>query len=397
LVTVCPRPLVVICPSVDRAEELSSMVRGMSGATSGVRPFVILPELGVELMEYTQYSRPLSFARARALDQIYAHAEAVVFTTAQGLIDPSIPASDFAELVSTLTVGDRIIPHSLARRLLQMGYEGVSAVTEMGQFSMRGNVFDLYSQVGDYPARIVLEGNVISRIKLFNPMTQQSVEPVSSVGLQPPYPVLLDREARQSFAALAAERWKKERETSERSEEQDATFHEEHESLISTTNGRGVNYFLYQYADPQRICGGLAHLLGPRAIALFADVDPEAELRQIFDSARELYDRTIQTGFVPSSSALDQVEQTARRALGGFGRSIFLTSTSVQDALTPVSRELPPLTLSGSLSEYLGLHAPGETAIDVVSWNPDKARHLVMDTVEDPSIMARIAVIKGSL
>lgn len=397
LVTLCPGPLVVICPSVDRAEELSSMVRGISGPTAGARPFVVLPELGVELMEYTQYSRPLSFARARALDQIYAHAETVVFTTAQGLIDPSIPARDFTELVSTLTVGDRIIPHSLARRLLQMGYEGVSSVTEMSQFSMRGNVFDLYSQVGEYPARIVLEGNTISRIKLFDPVTQQSVEPVASVGILPPYPVVLDREVRQSFAAVAAERWKKEHENSRGTEEQDVAFLEDLESFISTTNSRGVNYFLYQYADPERMCGGLASLLGPRALAVFADVDPEAELTQIFDSARDLYERTIQAGFAPSSSALDQVEQTARRALGSFARSIYLTATSGRDALTLASRELPPLTLSGSFSEYLGLHAPGETAIDVVSWNPDKARHLVMDTVEDSGVMARLAVIKGSL
>src|SRR5450756_10454 len=88
LVTLCPRPLVVVCPSVDRAEELSSVVRGVSAATTGARPFVVLLELGVEIMEYPQYSRPLSFGRARELDQIYAHAETVVFTTAQGLIDP---------------------------------------------------------------------------------------------------------------------------------------------------------------------------------------------------------------------------------------------------------------------------------------------------------------------
>ena len=397
LVTLCPRPLVVVCPSVDRAEELSSMVRGMSAAITGARPFVVLPELGVEIMEYTQYSRPLSFARARALDQIYAHAETVVFTTAQGLIDPSIPAGDFTELVSTLTVGDHIIPHSLGRRLLEMGYEPVSSVTEMSQFSMRGNVFDLYSQVGEYPARIVLEGNVISRIKLFDPVTQQSVEPVSSVGILPPYPVVLDQEARRSFAAMAAERWKKERKTAEGSEDQDAELLEDLESFISTTNSKGVNYFLYQYMNSERMCGGLAGLLGPRAIAVFADVDPEAELTQIFDSARELYDRSIQTGFVPLSSALDQVEHTARQALGSFTRSISLTATSAQNALTPASRELPPLTLSGSLNEYLSLHAPGETAIDVVSWNPEKAQHLVMDTIEDPGVMARLAIIKGSL
>jgi len=397
LVTLCPRPLVVVCPSVDRAEELSSMVRGMSAAITGARPFVVLPELGVEIMEYTQYSRPLSFARARALDQIYAHAETVVFTTAQGLIDPSIPARDFTELVSTLTVGDRIIPHSLGRRLLEMGYEPVSSVTEMSQFSMRGNVFDLYSQVGEYPARIVLEGNIISRIKLFDPVTQQSVEPVSSVGILPPYPVVLDQEARRSFAAMAAERWKKERKTAEGSEDQDAELLEDLESFISTTNSKGVNYFLYQYMNSERMCGGLAGLLGPRAIAVFADVDPEAELTQIFDSARELYDRSIQAGLVPSSSALNQVEHTARLALGNFARSISLTATSAQGAMTPASRELPPLTLSGSLNEYLGLHAPGETAIDVVSWNPEKAQHLVMDTIEDPGVMARLAIIKGSL
>lgn len=397
LVTACPRPFVVICPSIDRAEELSSVVRGLSGVVPDARSFVVLPELGVEIMEYTQYSRPLSFSRSRALDQIYAHAETVVFTTIQGLIDPSIPAREFTGLVSALNVGDHIVPHSLARRLIEMGYEAVSSVTEMCQFSMRGNVFDLYSQGGEYPARIVLEGNVISRIKLFDPVTQQSVEPVPSVGILPPYPVVLDREARQSFAPMAAERWNKERETREGSEEQDATFLEDLESFISTTNSKGVNYFLYQYADPERMCGGLARLLGPRAMAVFADVDAEAELTQIFDSAQELLDRTIQAGFAPSSSALDQVKQTARRALSRFTQSISLTATSVQGAATPASRELPPLTLSGSLGEYLGLHASGETVIDVVSWNPDKARHLIMDTLEDPAVMSRIAVIKGSL
>jgi len=397
LVAASPGPLVVICPSIDRAEELSSMVRGVSEPTLDAHPSVVLPELGVELMEYTQYSRPLSFARAKSLEQIYAHAETIVFTTVQGLIDPSIPSGDFEELASVLRVGDRIVPHSLARRLLEMGYEGVSSVMEMSQFSMRGNVFDLYSQVGEYPARIVLEGNVISRIKLFDPVTQQSVEAVPSVGILPPYPVVLDRDSRRSFAALAAERWKKERHTSVGGAEEDTVFLEDLESFTSMTNSRGVNYLVYQYVDPERMCGGLARLLGPRAIAVFADVDPDAELTQLFDSARELYDRTIQTGFVPSSSALDQVEETARKALRRFGRSILLTATSVRDALTPASRELPPLTLSGSFSEYLALHAPGETAIDVVSWNPDKAQHLVTDTVEDPEFMRRLTVVKGSL
>lgn len=392
-----PRPITVFCSSMDRAEELSAMVRGLLDASAGMRPLIVLPELGVEPMEYTQYSRPLSFGRARALDQIYAHPESVVFTTVQGLIDPSIPAGEFVRLASVLAVGDRIVPQSLARRLLEMGYEGVSSVTEMGQFSMRGNVFDLYSQMGEYPARIVLEGNTIARIKLFDPVTQQSVEPASSLRILPPYPTVMDRDARQSVAAFAGQRWTSEMERREGHENRDALFLDDLESFVAEANGKGINYLLYQYADVDRMCGSVAEFLATDSIALFLDVDPRVELSRVIDSARELYDRTLQAGIVPSSSALDQVDLAGRKAIGLFGRSVTLTAVSENGALTPYSRELPPLTLSGSLGEFLGLHAPGETPIDIVSWNPEKAQHLVNDTIEDADVLRRIAVIRGTL
>lgn len=392
-----PLPLVVVCSTIDRAEELSAMVRGMLGSGADLRPLIVLPELGVEPMEYTQYSRPLSFGRSRALDQIYARPDSIIFTTVQGLIDPSLPAAEFKQLASTLSVGDRIVPQSLAHRLVQMGYEGVTSVTEMGQFSMRGNVFDLYSQMGEYPARIVLEGNTIARIKLFDPVTQQSVEAVSSVGILPPYPVTMDRDARQSLAALAAKRWSDEAEKRDRHDAQDTLFLEDLESFVADVNGKGVNYLLYQYADVERMCGGLASLLAPRSVALFMDIDPWGELLQIIDSARELYGREREAGVVPSSSALDQVEATARRALEMFTRSLTLTAVSEKDAIILPSRELPPPTLSGSLGEFLRLHAPGEGPIAVVSWNPEKAERLMNDAAPSTDLLQRIAITRGSL
>ncbi|MHB8071327.1 MAG: transcription-repair coupling factor [Candidatus Cryosericum sp.] len=392
-----PRPAVVFCPTIDRAEELAAMVRGMASTIEGMRPVVVLPELGVEPMEYTQYSRPLAFARARALHEIYAHSETVVFTTVQALIDPSIPSGEFGDLSSVLSVGDRIVPHTVASSLVRMGYEAVSSVTEMGQFSVRGNVFDLYSQLGEYPVRIVFEGNVVSRMKLFDPVTQQSVEPVYSLGILPPYPVLLDQQTRRSFAAMAAEQWMSEHKPAVGTEEEDGTFLEDLESFVSATNSKGVNYFVYQYADPERLCGTLGRLLGPRTLAIFADVDPETELTSLFESARELYERTKETGLIPSSSALDAIERTARTVISRFAHVVMLTSTSIADALTPASRELPPVTLSGSLAQYLDLYAQGETSIDILSWNPDKAGRLMMDTSLEPTVIARLTVIKGTL
>jgi len=392
-----PRSTVIFCPSVDRAEELAAGARGMTSAVEGMRPVVVLPELGVETMEYTQYSRPLAFARARALHEIYAHSETVVFTTVQALIDPSISPREFGDCASTLAVGDRIIPRSLAGNLVRMGYEAVSSVTEMGQFSMRGNVFDLYSQLGEYPVRIVFEGNVVSRMKLFDPVTQQSVEPITSLEILPPYPVLLDQQARRSFAAVAAERWMTEHKPGAGAEEHDDTFLEDLESFVSNTNSKGVNYFVYQYADPDGLCGSVGRLLGPRTLAIFMDVDPQSELTSLFDSARELYGRTKETGLVPSSDALDAVERAAGTALGRFDHAVTFTSTSVIEALTLPSRELPPVTLSGSLAQYLDLHAQGAASIDIVSWNPDKAGHLMLDTSLDPDVVGRLNVIKGTM
>jgi transcription-repair coupling factor (superfamily II helicase) len=394
-VVASPRPAVVFCPSVDRAEELAAAMRSLSSALEGMRPVVVLPELGVETMEYTQYSRPMAFARARALHEIHAHSETVVFTTVQAFIDPSMSPKEFGDCASVLAIGDRVIPHSLASSLVRMGYEAVSSVTEMGQFSTRGNVFDLYSQVGEYPVRIVFEGNVVSRMKLFDPVTQQSVEPVSSLEILPPYPVLLDQQVRKTFASVAAQRWLAERKSETAAQEQDDTFVEDLESFVTTANSKGVNYFVYQYADPDRLCGSVARLLGPRTLAIYADVDVETELTSIFDSARELYERTRETGLIPSSSALGAVEAAARTALARLDRSLVLTSTSIPDAITLPSRELPPVTLSSSLAQYLELHAQGTAAIDIVSWNPDKAGRLMMDTTLEAEVVDRVNVIKG--
>ncbi|MGB9667227.1 MAG: DEAD/DEAH box helicase, partial [Candidatus Cryosericum sp.] len=344
-----------------------------------------------------QYSRPLSFGRARALDQLYAHRESVIFTTVQGLVDPSLPPGEFMRLASDLAVGDRIMPQSLARRLVEMGYEGVASVTEMGQFSMRGNVFDLYSQMGEYPARVVLEGNTVARIKLFDPVTQQSVEPVPSLRIVPPYPVVMDREARQTVAALAAEHWTHEAEQRRGQEDHaDQPFLDDLESFVAEVGGKGINYLLYQYGDLDGLCGGLSRFLSADAAVVFLDVDPAGELSRIVDSALELYDRALQAGIVPSSDALNQFAQSATKALGLFSREVKLTATSEQGALVLPSHDLPPLTLSGSLGEFLRVHAPGDTPIDIVSWNPDKARHLVGDTTLELQVLERISIIRGA-
>jgi len=104
----------------------------------------------------------------------------------------------------------------------------------------------------------------------------------------------------------------------------------------------------------------------------------------MLDSARELYDRTLQAGVVPSSQALDAIEKAARQALGRFTKTVAVSGATMPGAIQADSRDLPPLTLSGSLADYLALHAPQDTAIDLVSLNPGRAGQLVADAIDDP-------------
>lgn len=82
-----------------------------------------------------------------------------------------------------------IEPDNLAKKLILLGYKKSTVVTNRGEFSTRGDIFDLYPMAGE-PTRIEYFGEEIESIRIYSPVTQRSQENISSVIITPRYYVV---------------------------------------------------------------------------------------------------------------------------------------------------------------------------------------------------------------
>jgi transcription-repair coupling factor (superfamily II helicase) len=83
-----------------------------------------------------------------------------------------------------LKVGQEISPLALARQCQARGYVPESLVMDPGEFSSRGDLFDLYPVQGE-PVRLSFFGDTIESIRLIDVHNQRSVQPVEAVSVIP--------------------------------------------------------------------------------------------------------------------------------------------------------------------------------------------------------------------
>lgn len=92
-----------------------------------------------------------------------------------------------------LRVGDTINSNGFAKMLSRLGYTRESLVTLRGEFSIRGDIIDVYPSSGS-PLRIELFDDEIESIRVFNIENQRSVEEAGDAQILPRYWIILSAE-----------------------------------------------------------------------------------------------------------------------------------------------------------------------------------------------------------
>jgi transcription-repair coupling factor (superfamily II helicase) len=93
----------------------------------------------------------------------------------------------------TFTVGESIDTQEVARRMANLGYSREALVTLRGEFSIRGDIVDIYPSFGP-PVRIELFGEEIESIRVFNIDSQRSVETKPVCHIPPRWWIVLHQE-----------------------------------------------------------------------------------------------------------------------------------------------------------------------------------------------------------
>jgi transcription-repair coupling factor (superfamily II helicase) len=114
----------------------------------------------------------------------------LIVASALATISRTIPRRDFVSACHTLEQGMTIDPLELLRRWQNMGYEMEDIVEVPGVMSRRGGIIDVFPPCSQLPARIEFFGNQIESMRFFNPESQCSTKPVSSLTIIPAKEVL---------------------------------------------------------------------------------------------------------------------------------------------------------------------------------------------------------------
>ena len=109
-----------------------------------------------------------------------------VFIVTQRALQTPVPPPDYIRsLLFSLRVGDSFDPTALAGRLVQQGYLRVPRVTVRGEFTLRGEVLDIFMPGDEVAHRIVFDFDQVEQIKTFDPESQNSLEAVDFLVVYP--------------------------------------------------------------------------------------------------------------------------------------------------------------------------------------------------------------------
>ena len=100
----------------------------------------------------------------------------------------------YSSLALELKVGDELDLDDLTEHLGGVGYERGEPVSDVGQFSVRGGIVDIFPPEAEWPFRLEFSGDQIESLREFDPDTQRSRKPVPAALLLPLSEVKRSRE-----------------------------------------------------------------------------------------------------------------------------------------------------------------------------------------------------------
>jgi transcription-repair coupling factor (superfamily II helicase) len=118
-----------------------------------------------------------------------------------------MPARQMDSLAELLAPGQEYARDALARKLAHSGYRFSPLVEEVGHFSVRGDIVDVFSPMSDWPFRLEYFGDYIESIRSFDSETQKTIQNVELLHLLPAsewmYSPSHQTQAQASLRALA--------------------------------------------------------------------------------------------------------------------------------------------------------------------------------------------------
>ncbi|MFY9613720.1 MAG: transcription-repair coupling factor [Tissierellaceae bacterium] len=135
--------------------------------------------------------------RLKVVSKLLAGENIIVIASLEALLDKLVRRDIFEAYTQTITFGESIDLGKLVNNLTIAGYERVHMVEGIGQFSIRGGIIDIFSPNSSNPYRIELFDDEVDSIRVFDAITQRSLEVVDNIKIPPVKEILVLDEYRE--------------------------------------------------------------------------------------------------------------------------------------------------------------------------------------------------------
>jgi len=181
--------------------------------------------------------------KLRVLLKLAKKQKTILVTSIDALLKKYIPKDVLLDNILTYKVGDIIDLEALSEKLVKLGYERVSRIEGLGQFSIRGGIIDVYSLEYTHPIRIELFDDEIDSIRTFDVFSQKSIEKIKKVVITPSREFIYPEDT-----SLAAKKIKE-----ETNQYTDDDVFNNMDNIANKTYFQGVeNYIDYLYEDANK-------------------------------------------------------------------------------------------------------------------------------------------------
>jgi len=195
------RPVIVLTSDNEAAANLQ---RTTSAFCAWLEPLSNLAVLTLPALDCSPYQSRSPHAeileqRAVTLWNVARGRTRVLYVPAAAALGRFQERALYSSLALELKVGDELDLTDLVEHLGGVGYERGEPVSDVGQFSVRGGIVDIFPPEAEWPFRLEFSGDQIESLRQFDPDTQRSRKPVPSALLLPLSEI---RRSRQFFEKL---------------------------------------------------------------------------------------------------------------------------------------------------------------------------------------------------
>jgi len=192
------RPLLFITPS-ERLAEL---------AVQDISLFSTLPVIhypGFDIPPYTPLS-PDQATVAERLHSLYrlhtADRPLIFVASCESLLRRVMPKKILGSMVELIITGEDVEQKDLVHRLTDLGYEHVSLVQALGDFSVRGGILDIFPPGYEAPIRLDFFGDTVESLRMFDPISQRSLKAINEAVILPASNILFPPIASEQYARI---------------------------------------------------------------------------------------------------------------------------------------------------------------------------------------------------